>query len=154
MVNSVLSESIDPFFFYYAPAQAAEGTDEFLNLCNSPTLPPSIAESGQETQMGNCTPGSGKAYGRNDAFVPTGANDVADRRTTPAALTTRKNRAVQSLIRVGSLVLRADPFESHDGNRNNPENGRVIESPKRTTMENHKASTYDHVHQIVSCANV
>ena len=52
-----------------------------------------------------------------------------------------KNRgALQSMIRVGSHVFRADPFESHDSKLNGGTNGH---------LEEHKASTYDHVHQMV-----
>ena len=58
------------------------------------------------------------------------------------------------MIRVGSLVFQAEPFGFHDGSRSLDEakqgdSEKVSEKP--TKLEQHKASTYDHVHQMVRC---
>jgi hypothetical protein len=76
---------------------------------------------------------SSQLHGRSDAFVPQVGQEPGQRRGLG-----RKNRGVmQSMIRVGSTVFRADPFESH-ANKNGGAH-----------LEQHKASTYDHVHQMV-----
>lgn len=59
------------------------------------------------------------------------------------------------MIRVGSSVFKTEPFGSHAGNRSPNEAKRVdsgSEAVTPTKLEKHKASTYDHVHQIVRCA--
>ena len=101
--------------------------------------------------MGNCTSGNGETQGgRNDAFVPTAPvndtveqqeHDVQELRKLRRLGKNNRARPIESMIRVGSRVFRPDPFghgnKAQDGGTNNGH------------LEQHKASTYDHVHQMV-----
>jgi hypothetical protein len=99
--------------------------------------------------MGNCITGTAKAQGRNpNAFSPTNTGEEVVHEQERRRDIGRKNRgALQSIIRVGSFVLRADPF---DGNKASDASDHAHNGGTNGHLEQHKASTYDHVHQMVS----
>eukprot|EP00804_Cyclotella_cryptica_P031247 CCRYP_011069-RA/>CCRYP_011069-RA protein AED:0.07 eAED:0.07 QI:74/1/1/1/1/1/2/2088/533 len=104
--------------------------------------------------MGNCIAGKRRTHGGYDAFMPTNVNGEADGQRLPGRGMGKKGRGtLQSMIRVGSLVFKAEPFGTHAGSRSPDETtqGDIDNATeKRTKLEQHKASTYDHVHQIVN----
>ena len=91
--------------------------------------------------MGNCVTNTNRTHGRNNAVIS--VNDEGHEQLEPAqkwGMGMKNRGALQSMIRVGSHVFKADPIESHDCKLNGGTNG---------NLEEHKASTYDHVHQMV-----
>ena len=120
-----------------------------LNLNKSPHI-------AHPQTMGNCLSGNGETRGGNDAFVPTNTSNntveqeehVEKEEHDIQALRRRRlgknNRArpIESIIRVGSRVFRPDPFPSHSN--------KAQDGVPNGHLEQHKASTYDHVHQMVS----
>jgi ubiquitin carboxyl-terminal hydrolase 8 len=109
--------------------------------------------------MGNCisdvsTEEVHRRPNSNDPFSPTNnSSGVVNttERTWSGRGTTKNNRSVlRSIARVGSRVFRADPFQHDDSIGSSNEDKNNGRRNKRRTLEEHKASTYDHVHEIVN----
>ena len=126
------------------------------------------ANTTTRTTMGNCVSDNANDYAEQDnhenAFIPSSSDGNERKRSGRGPKGRERNIVLHSIVRVGSRVWRPRDFdvtsdgrtETNDGVNNG---GSSMKNCDRETnssgerlgrLEEYKASTYDHVHEIVN----